>query len=151
MPSYKYLRKAELIQLCDDKGINHASCKTKADLIAVIEQYELYNDVITDENLSDDGDNDECVNDTENAVTWSGNNERTNDQYDVEESAIVAGDERTGDDDLVDVCDVPRQGQAEPESVAVLRLRLALAREERMTKEKEWEAKEREWEARVGN
>ena len=66
----------------------------------------------------------------------------------MEESVIVAGDERTGDDDLVDVCDVPRQGQAEPESVAVLRLRLALAREERMTKEKEWKAKEREWEAR---
>jgi len=39
MPSYKYLKKAEMIQLCDDKGINHASCKTKADLIAVIEQY----------------------------------------------------------------------------------------------------------------
>jgi len=57
----------------------------------------------------------------------------------VEESVIVAGDERTGDDDLVDVCDVPRQGQAEPESVAVLRLRLALAREERMTKERESE------------
>ena len=70
MPSYKYLRKAELIQLCDDKGINHASFKTKADLIAVIEQYDLYNDVITDENQSDDGDNDECVNETENAVTW---------------------------------------------------------------------------------
>ena len=49
---------------------------------------------------------------------------------------LVAGDERTEYDDLVDVCDVARQGHAEPESVAVLRLRLALAREERMTKEK---------------
>jgi len=28
---------------------------------------------------------------------------------------IVAGDERTGDDDLVGVCDVPRQGYAAPE------------------------------------
>ena len=72
-------------------------------------------------------------------VTWSGNNERTNGLYDEEESVLVAGDERTGDDDLVDVCDVPRQGHAEPESVAALRLRLALAREERTTREKEWE------------
>ena len=70
MPSYKYLRKADLIQLCDDKGISHASCKTKADLIAVIERYDLYND----------GDNDECVNETDSVVTGSGNNERTNDQ-----------------------------------------------------------------------
>jgi len=30
--------------------------------------------------------------------------------------------------------------------VAVLRLRLALAREERLTRKKEWETKEREWE-----
>ena len=61
MPSYKYLKKADLIQLCDDKDINHASCKTKADLIAVIEQHDLYNDVIADENQSDDGGNDKCV------------------------------------------------------------------------------------------
>ena len=31
---------------------------------------------------------------------------------------MVAGDERTEDDDLVGVCDVPRQGLTEPESVA---------------------------------
>ena len=58
---------------------------------------------------------------------------------DVGESVMVTGDERTGDDDMVGVCDVPRPGHAEPESVAVLRLRLALAREEKMTKEREWE------------
>jgi len=44
---------------------------------------------------------------------------------DVGESVMVTGDERTGDDDMVGVCDVPRPGHAEPESVAVLRLRLA--------------------------
>ena len=49
---------------------------------------------------------------------------------------LVAGDERTEDDDLVGVCDVPCQGLTEPESVAVLRLRLALAREERLTRKK---------------
>jgi len=47
-------------------------------------------------------------------------------------------------DDNVDIPVVSRHGRVEPESVAALRLRLALAREERLAKERELELKREE-------
>ena len=58
---YKKLRKAELVKLCAYRGIDPASCRTNADLIAALEQndmYNDYNDVIINGNENDNDVND---------------------------------------------------------------------------------------------
>ena len=49
MSSYKKCTVAELRQLCDEKGIDFESCRTKRELIQAIEQYDMQNDNLIEE------------------------------------------------------------------------------------------------------
>jgi len=144
MPSYRRLKKAEIQQLCDSRGIDSAGCKTKADLINAIEQHDLRNDALIEE------DDDVHENDNDNASetnyyeTEANSVGQTEGQDDLESSET--DEERNGDDDRVDVHRVQRQGRVESESVATLRLQLSLTQEQRRLREEEILAKEREWE-----
>jgi len=136
MPPYNRLTKAELKELCDGRGIDSASLKTKAELINAIEQYDLRTDALIDENDSVDDDNNVAeVNEGQPGLDDGGQMEGENDV----EGSEMSDEERSGDSERVGVRASSRRGIVELDSVATLRLRLALAQEERLAKEREWE------------
>jgi len=144
MPSYRRLKKVEIKQLCDSRGIDSAGCKTKADLINAIEQHDLRNDALIDEN------DDAIENDNDNVGESNYDETETNDvghaegEDDLESSGT--DEERNGDDERVEVHRLQHRGRVESESVATLRLHLSLAQEQRWLRKKDMLANEREWE-----
>ena len=144
MPSYKKLKKAELAQICVTRGINPVTCRTKADLIAALEQNDMRNDAIIDDNnteyddLSNNDDGDSVINYEEPA---GGDDVESSDG-----SAEEGDDGGNGVNERSGVCVLPRQGDVESDSVATLRLQLALAQEQRKMRKEERLLKEREWE-----
>ena len=149
MPTYKRLRKVELFQLCNSRGINSASCKTKADLIYVLEQYDMRNDELIDDNSSTRSDD---ASDRDNNESLATDDGQTNGYDDEEErseyeSPVEERDEGRGGDEMAGAQHVlRRQGDAESEPVAALRLKLALIQEERKLREEERLIRERDWE-----
>ena len=141
--SYKKLRKAELVKLCADRGIDPASCRTNADLIAALEPNNMYNDLIINENendndVNDSNDDDASADDDDEYVTDDDRLRERQDDIEGSDDGAARQSEKGSGKTREGVCrpTLPRQGEAE--SVAALRLRLALAKEERLMREREW-------------
>ena len=121
MSLYKRFTKAQLRQLCEQRGIDANDCKTKAQLIEAIEQNDLRNDVVIDDN--DDG------------IEYPSVGE----QNDVE---------HVSDDEEASGAGLSRAGESKADEIVALRLRLELAREERKAREREWEIEKERFELR---
>jgi len=116
MPTYKYTV-AQLKEICDVREIDYSGCTLKKELIALLQQNDQQNDEASDMDEYDDNIDDN--NDVERA------NDDDDDEYD--EVRMNEGSRR-GDDDDDTVYD---SASSEPESLAALRLKLALVRAER--------------------
>ena len=144
MPSYRRLKKAEIQQLCDSRGIDSAGCKTKADLINAIEQHDLRNDALIDENDDAHENDNDNASDSNYYETEANSVGHTDGEDDLESSGT--DEEQNGDDERVDVHRLQRRGRVESQSVATLRLQLSMAQQQRRLREEDMLAKDREWE-----
>ena len=130
---YKRLNIARLKELCDDRDIQHEQCRYKRDYIDVLETYDVYHDKVIDDN------NDSDV---------SGNSGATDEGPGTSDVENDEGDGGPLADNEVIVIEHPRNAgdnvQGDSEAVVALKLRLAIAQEERRAREEERKAREQE-------
>jgi len=132
MPTYNKYTVAQLKEICYVREIDYSGCTVKKELIALLQQNDQQNDEVSD---MDDYDNIDDNNDVE----------RANDDDEDDEIRMNEGSRR-GDDDDDTVYD---SASSEPDSLAALRLKLALVRAERDKElaliNAKWELNERSW------
>ena len=118
MPTYTRLNVSQLCELCRQRGIVHGGLAKRRLIDALLQ----HDNAPVDNSFSERGD-------------------------EIQHDGELGGDGESSDADSVVASEplVAGNNAGEPESVVALRLRLALAREERLTREKECEAQERAW------
>jgi len=131
MPSYKSYTKAQLQQLCDERGISSEGCTKKADYIRLLEQFD---EGLSQANLQETAVfNDEMPN-LEGHGEEEGYDEGRDEGHD--EGHNESGDTQSDDnDDEIEIGYSSRVGSSESEAVVTLKLQLALAREQRKAQE----------------
>jgi len=122
MPTYRRMKMAQLRDICNERGIEVEQYKYKREFVTALEQYDLQN-----ANVSDNSDNSGNATDVEDDIL----HERDVVDFDNEIRGGHGGDNIIADTDS-------RGVGVESETVTELRLRLALAREERLMQEQAW-------------
>ena len=123
--SYERFTKAQLKELCEQRGINIIGLKYKAEIIDAIKQDDMRSDEAT------------------------GSDRGTEEENEVINGREESDEEEQSDDESFQSPRVSASANAgvnETDEIVALRLRLQLAREERKAREIEREAREREWE-----
>jgi len=128
---YKRYTVAQLKELCEHRCLDHESLRYKRELIDVLERYDELNsqEIDNDERVCDDSTGDDCKVEYEGS---EGESEASEGEHSSDNVSVAAGN-------LPD-----SWGDGEPNEIALMRLKVALAWEKRLAFEAERRLKEEE-------
>jgi len=132
MPTYEKMSIAQLREICNERRISHENCKYKRELTNAIKQNDLRSENVLEDRNSDDGEIDDVEREESLERGYRYDDEV---QLDHNDDVIIAGTDTRG-------------ASAESETVTELRLRLALAREQRAMQEQAWQIEQHRAEMR---
>ena len=128
---YKRYTVSQLKELCEERCLDYKSLRNKREVIDVLERYDEINshEIDNDERVCDDGTGDDCEVESEGSEGDSADSEG----------------EHSGDNVSVAAGNLPDSGKdGEPNEIALMRLKVALAQEKRLAFEVERRLKEEE-------